>query len=71
MGEILIFLGGQAMHPFGDNMILYAVRKLGVFMDRFEPKPIIGSNNKSDVFQIEISDSKLFLFSRLIINFFT
>lgn len=45
------------MHPFGDNMVLYAVRKMGVFLDRFEPK----NNASGNAYQMDISNSTLHL----------
>jgi len=47
------------MHPFGDNMVVYALKKVGVFLDRFEPKSKVNSDSSSNAYMMEISDSKL------------
>lgn len=47
------------MHPFGDNMVVYALKKVGVFLDRFEPKSKVNPDSSSNAYMMEISDSKL------------
>ena len=46
------------MHPFGDNMVVYNLKKMGVYLDRFEPKTKENPENGPGAYMMEISDSK-------------
>lgn len=48
----MILVGGQAMHPFGDNMVVYAVRGSGLFLDNFNQM------GKTDAYKMDLSDRK-------------